>query len=139
MPREQSGQKFLVGTVNKHFTVGIALEGDPFVFHDLPALDGRRGFVVHGSKIHVDPQSSIAARDCDSENVPLGALILHEQSVAILAKSRKSFREFVVIKGDHISTDADAVAFTRWAIVAEDEKGLWEPLFSNNGVESIIA
>lgn len=143
MPRDQSGQRFLVGTVNNQWPVGLDLEGQPFFFSDLPVLDGRRGFTVSDFEIMVDQQSSMPARGVEADKVPLGSIILNEGNVSILGIGRNNLKAFVSIRGETIPEDADAVAFTKWAIVAKDEKDQWKPLFeygdAGEWVKSLIA
>lgn len=117
MPREQTGDRFIVGAVNTRFPVAIELGAKQFFFHDLPVLDGRRGFLVADFEFMVDPASSVAARGSEQDHVPLGSMILHGNNVGILCAGRNNIKAFVSVRGDAIPEDADAVAFTSWRAV----------------------
>lgn len=135
LPRDGGvGERFLIGRVNRQFTVAAMLEGErTFRFAELDEWSGRRGLLVSNYSLLVDQFSAVRPDQDEAEQ--LGVLFLDANTASILVESSSRTRHHLYLRGEGSEPSADSVVLTRWSLAVE-AAGAWQELYSyGEGVE----
>ena len=115
----------------------VFLGGDePFACGDRDAmrLSGAR---VRGSAYRVDPTSAIKFLGQFDTKVPIGALVMSEESAGIVARERGGGeRRIITVAGDNTNWSQEHVCFVDWTLGLSLPCGAFETLYRHMGAEA---